>query len=188
MKPLSNVTRLRTVPEKLKVEQAENLKQALLPFMESFPASAMMAILRTISYQTTTDRKEAFIMLSPKQNRAVVNHLLKNSKRPMVAVELWAICFEHLYPDTGQILATQDELAKMVGDTPSHVSSIMGELEKFGAIFKKRVRITGVRGPGMVTYYMNPHVAEYGSRRSAEEIAQIPLPGFEPTVIQGGKT
>lgn len=127
-------------------------------------------------------------MLSPAQNLAVVSYLLEQSKRPLVAVKLWALCFEHLYPNTGQIMLTRDEFADTLRVKADDVSEIMGELVKFGAIFTKRVRVAGMRGPGMVQYSMNPHVAEYGNRRSAEELAQIPLPGFEPKVIEGGKS
>ena len=186
MKPLSNITKLHTRPDRLKTERAAELKQMLLEF--EMPDQARDALLYTIDRQTKSDRKDAFVMLSPAQNIAVVNHLLENSKRPLVAVKLWALCFDHLYPNTGQIMLTREELAEKIGDTPKHVSEIMGELVTFGAIFAKRVKVGGMRGPGMVQYSMNPHVAEYGNRRSAEELAQIPLPGFEPKVIEGGKS
>lgn len=185
MKPLSNVTRLRTAPEKLKAEKAAQLKQMLLDI--EMPDQARDALLYTIDRQTKSDRKDAFVMLSPAQNLAVVKYLREHSKRPLVALELWALCFEHLYPNTGQVMLTRDELADALKVKSDDVSEIMGELVKFGAIFAKRVKVGGMRGPGMAQYFMNPHVAEYGSRRSAEELAQIPLPGFEPKVIEGGK-
>jgi len=63
----------------------------------------------------------------------------------------------------------------------------MNELVKFGAIFSERERVEGLRGPGLVRYYMNRHVAEVGSRATQDELALIPKPGAKLEVVQGGK-
>ena len=47
----------------------------------------------------------------PGQNRAVLSWLREHSSRPRKAVELWALLFEHLRRDTGEITLTRDELA-----------------------------------------------------------------------------
>jgi len=185
MKPLTNVTRLKTRPDLLKEDQAESLFQALLPFEGLVPAGALDQIKYAVRRQTKSDRKGAFIMLNASQNLAVVNYLREQSTRPLLALGLWALCFDHVYEHTGQIMLSREELAEKLGCKATEVSEIMGELVKFGAIFANRVKVAGMRGPGMVQYRMNPHVAEYGSRLSQAEINQIPLPGFE--LIQGGK-
>jgi hypothetical protein len=115
----------------------------------------------------------------------VVKYLAEHSKRPIQALRLWSILFEHLYPATGQIMLTREQLAEQIGTAPEEVSKIMAELVKFQAIFTHRRRVAGLRGPGLVEYFMNKHVAEYMHRASEDELRQIPLPGFE--VIQGGK-
>ena len=51
---------------------------------------------------------------------------------------------------TGEIMLTRDELAEKVGETTDNVSGIMRELEKFGAISRRRAKVAGLRGPGMV--------------------------------------
>ena len=45
----------------------------------------------------------------------------------------------------------------------------------------------GMRGTGLVRYYMNRHVAEVGSRATEGELALIPKPGAKLEVVQGGK-
>ncbi|RYY06567.1 MAG: hypothetical protein EON55_23050, partial [Alphaproteobacteria bacterium] len=64
------------------------------------------------------------------------------------------------------------------------VSEIMSELEGFGAIIRKRERVAGMRGPGMVRYFMNPRVATHlaGSERDQ---AQREAPLLQ--LMQGGK-
>ena len=53
----------------------------------------------------------------------------------MVAVELWALCFEHLRNDTGEVLLSREQMAEEVGVAPKRVSEVMSELVKIGAIF-----------------------------------------------------
>src|SRR5690349_12654757 len=68
-------------------------------------------------------------------------------------------------------LAVRDELAADLGVTANHVSRIMSELERIGAITRLRVRVPGLRGPGPVRYLMNPRVGTHLSgeaRRQAQ--------------------
>jgi len=126
-------------------------------------------------------------MIRPAQNRAVTLWLMENSKRPMKAVSVWTLLFDHLMPHTGQVMLTREEIAEQVGIAVQEVSKIMNELVTFGAIFSEREKIAGMRGPGLVRYYMNKHVAEVGSRATQEELAIIPKPGAKLEVVQGGK-
>ena len=122
-------------------------------------------------------------MIRPAQNRAVTLWLMKNSKRPMKAVDVWTLLFDHLFPHTGQIMLTREEIAEKVGIRVNEVTAIMNELVKFGAIFSEREKVAGMRGPGLVRYYMNRHVAEVGSRATQEELSKIPKPGFALRVV-----
>ena len=187
---MGNVTNLKTRPQRLKEDQARTLKALLLPFLDdpNYEQEPIHRLLQEIERKTRPDAPaETFIMLKPAQNAAVVDWLEANSVRPMKAMRLWALMFEHLYPHTGQIMLTRDQIAEKVGIPPQHVSEIMGELVKFKAIFTERSRLEGVRGPGKVVYFMNKHVAEYGSRATEEELNRIPKPGFAPRVIEGGQ-
>ena len=98
-------------------------------------------------------------MLSPSQNRAVLSWLLEHSSRPRKAVELWALLFEHLRRDTGEIALTRDELAAEIGVAAEHLSRLMHELAGIGAIIVHREKVAGMRGRGRAVYLMNPNVA-----------------------------
>lgn len=124
-------------------------------------------------------------MIRPAQNRTVTLWLMENSKRPMKAVSVWTLLFDHLMPHTGQVMLTREEIAEQVGIPVNHISQIMNELVAFGAIFSEREKVSGMRGPGLVRYYMNKHVAEVGSRATQNELDLIPKPGAKLQVIHG---
>ena len=156
----ASVHRLRSRPDQLHVEQADTLRQLILTF-PGLPERAAGAIVAAVDGQTAAENGWTFVMLSPSQNRAVVRWLLRHSSRPQRAVDLWSLLFEHLRRDTGEITLTRDELAAAIDERPDNVSLIMGELEGIGAISRRRERVAGMRGPGMVRYFMNPNVATH---------------------------
>lgn len=188
---MRNVTRLKTRKDRLQEDQADLLKQALLPFADNGGAmgDAVGRLYVQIKNLTTPDTgtTEPFVMIRPAQNRAVTLWLMENSKRPMKAVSVWTLLFDHLMPHTGQVMLTREEIAEQVGIAVQEVSKIMNELVTFGAIFSEREKVAGMRGPGLVRYYMNKHVAEVGSRATQDELALIPKPGTKLEVVQGGK-
>jgi len=188
---MRNVTRLKTLKDRLREDQAEQVRQALLPFFDNpdFDHDALGRVMVTVQRITTPapGTTEPFVMIRPAQNRAVTLWLMKNSKRPMKAVDVWTLLFDHLFPHTGQIMLTREEIAEKVGIRVNEVTAIMNELVKFGAIFSEREKVAGMRGPGLVRYYMNRHVAEVGSRATQEELALIPKPGTKLEIVQGGK-
>ena len=189
---MRNVTRLKTRTDRLREDQAEQVRQALLPFFDdpTFDKDALGRVIVTVNRITTPapGTTEPFVMIRPAQNRAVTLWLIKNSKRPMKAVDVWTLLFDHLFPHTGQIMLTREEIAEKVGIEADNVSRIMNELVKFGAIFAEREKVAGMRGPGLVRYYMNRHVAEVGSRATQAELDLIPKPGAKLEVIKGGIT
>jgi hypothetical protein len=159
--PSATIFRLRTRPDRLRADQAETLRQALLPFAAGELAVHVRTLIGHISRQTAARNKWTFVMLSPAQNGAVVNYLAGNSTRPIIAMRLWALCFEHLDMDTGEIMLTRDQIAEYLSQQPDTISEIMSELVKFGAISRRREKIAGMRGQGAVHYYMNPRVATH---------------------------
>lgn len=145
--------RFRSKRDHLKERQRNQLRQLVLDFAEDGGVSeaAIGPIVSAIDNQTASSKGWAFVMIGPNENRAVVNWLATNSKRPMTAVRVWAECFTGLRMDTGEIVISRTELAKRVGVAVSSVSTIMSELESIGAISRVRV------GRG-VRYFMNPNV------------------------------
>jgi len=118
-----------------------------------------------------------FIMISPEQNRSVVQWLKNNSKRPLIALELWSVLFENVHHETSQIMLTRQELAKELNVHTQSITNIMSELESIKAIIKQK------EGRG-VTYYMNPNVATHLNQEERDK-ARPKAPSLE--VINGGK-
>jgi hypothetical protein len=162
------VHRLRSKPERLRREQAQALRQMILDF-PGLPEQAAGAIVAAVDRETVAQNGWTFVMLSPEQNEAVVAWLLGNSRRPQKAVHLWAVLFRHLRRDTGEIMLTREELAERIGATADHVSTLMNELEGIGAIARHRQPAPGMRGPGMVRYFMNPNVATHLAGRARDK-------------------
>lgn len=102
-------------------------------------------------------------------------------------MNLWAELFTAVDIETGAITLTRDQLAELVGITADTESEIMGELEGIGAISRQRQRVAGMRGPGMVRYFMNPHVATHLAGRARDTAQAEAPPGPLLRVMEGGK-
>ncbi|MBH9970699.1 MULTISPECIES: replication/maintenance protein RepL [unclassified Commensalibacter] len=116
-------------------------------------------------------------MISPEQNRIVVNWLEENSKRPLKALRLWALLFENVHRETGQIMLTRQEIAKEIQLYVNSVTNIMTELESIEAIIKHK------EGRGVI-YYMNPNIANHYPQEIREK-TQREAPRL--TLFEGGK-
>jgi len=180
---MAQILELATRPDRLRQDQAATLKQALLPFAAELP-DHVRALLTHIDRQTANRNRWTFVMLSPTQNAAVVNFLAGNSTRPLIGLKLWALCFEHLDIDTGEILLGREQIADKMGCSAAHISEIMGELVEFGAISRRRVKVSGLRGQGVVRYFMNPRVATHLAGLARDQ-AQVEAPLLK--LIEGGK-
>jgi CRP-like cAMP-binding protein len=146
-----------------------------LPFMAEMPV-AVSTMLATLDRKTASRNKWTFVMLSPSQNAEVVRYLADHSSRPVAAMQLWALCFEYLRNDTGEVMLRRDEIADKLGLESRTISEMMTELTDFGAIIRKREKVGGMRGPGLVRYFMNPRVATHlgGAERDKAQ-AEAPL-------------
>jgi hypothetical protein len=154
----ATLRRLRTKADRLRTEQAAELRQLVLDY-PALPETARRQIVVAIDGQTAAENGWTFVMLGPEQNAAVARWLRQNSRYPTLALALWAELFTALHRDTGEIVLTRDELAERVDAWPDDVSSIMHELVSIGAIITRRERVAGMRGPGRAVYFMNPNVA-----------------------------
>ena len=124
--------------------------------------------------------RERFIMVTTSQNLAVVRWISENSARPHKANLLWALIFDHVHPNTGEIMLTRAEIAERLDDLPRHVSSLMGELASINAIERRK------QGRE-VKYFLNPHIATHLPGASAREAARDAA-GPLLTLMEGGKT
>ena len=154
----ATILRHRTARDRLRGEEAEDLRR-LVAERPGLPERARSEIIAAIDRETASDARWTFVMLSPSQNRAVLDWLLEHSSRPRHAVRLWALLFEHLRRDTGEIALTRDELAETIGVAPDHISRLMHELASIGAVTVHREKVAGMQGRGRAVYFMNPNVA-----------------------------
>jgi len=182
---MGSIVQLKTKPDRLRQDQADLLRQAILPFEDQLP-DAVRSLIGHIDRQTASRNKWTFVMLSPEQNAIVVDYLAQHSKRPLVAMRLWALCFKHLRTDTGEILLTREEIADKLSQRAPEISEMMSELVDFGAIIRKRQKVGGMKGPGMVHYFMNPRVATHLSGKERDE-AQGQSPPLL-ILMDGGKS
>ena len=106
-----------------------------------------------------------FVMISPQQNADVVDWLEANSKRPQKAIRLWSRLLTHLRMDTGEIMATRQELAERVGMEPRTLSETMTELASINAIRR-------VKEGRKVRYFLNPNIATHLPTTSARAAAR----------------
>ena len=177
--------RMRSKHERLRDGEAATLRDALLPFERDIPKAR--ELIAHIDREIAARNGWTFIMISADQNRAVVRWLRTNSRRPMCAATLWAELFSAVDRDTGEIMLTRDQLAELTGIASQHVTNIMSELEGIGAIIKRRERVVGMRGPGMVRYFMNPVVGTHLAGRERDTAQAEAPPGPLLRVMEGGK-
>jgi hypothetical protein len=182
---MGSIVQLKTKPDRLRQDQADLLRQAILPFEDQLP-DAVRSLIGHIDRQTASRNKWTFVMLSPEQNAIVVDYLAQHSKRPLVAMRLWALCFKHLRTDTGEILLTREEIAEKLNQRAPEISEMMSELVDFGAIIRRRQKVGGMKGPGMVHYFMNPRVATHLSGKERDEAQEQAPPLL--ILMDGGKS
>jgi hypothetical protein len=169
----------------IRPDQAATLCQLLLPFTDEM-GDTIHELIYHIDRRTQVTTKWTFVMLSPSQNATIVNFLIEHSKRPMQAVRLWALCFEHLNNETGEIMLRREEIAEQLAIPGTAVSEIMSELKSRNAIITRRSQVRGMRGQGIVRYFMNPTVATHLPGK-ARQLAQDAAPAVtrpEPKILQ----
>src|SRR3954447_12343684 len=172
----AQIVRLKTRRQRLRGEQAVQLRQLVLEF-EGLDADAAGRIVAAIDRETAAEKGWTFVQLNAAQNAFVVGQLLAHSRRPRLAAKLWAELFLHLRLDTNEIVLSREGLAKAVGAHPDHVSAVMSELERIGAIGRQR------DGRG-VRYFLNPRIGT-GMSGAVREKAQAEAPKLR--ALEGGK-
>ena len=123
-------------------------------------------------------------MIEPRQCLAVWKAIW-DMPRLVETRKVFDLVLTHIEPNSGAVTLTREEIAHEVGVAPSDNSRIMTELESHKVIFRRRLKVAGMRGRGPVRYYLNPHAAWNGKLEiRMEEAKQLPLPF---AVIEGGK-
>lgn len=175
---MGKIVELQTRPDRLRRDQESALREALLPFEDDdMPGGIVRELLTVIDRRSASRNKWTFVMLSPDQNVAVIEFIAKVSDRPILALRVWGLCFKHLRNDTGEIMLSRNEMAELVDTHPDHITRVMRELAGFGAVTMRYQKVKGLRGPGVVRYFMNPRVATHlgGAERDKAQDEAPPL-------------
>jgi CRP-like cAMP-binding protein len=185
---MAEVVRLTTRPERMKRETAASIRQLLLQFPEEeLPAQPRAAILNALTRATELEHAAGsiwpmgFTMVGRQYMTAVWDAIraLPADERPQQVRHAFDLVVLNLRPDNGEVMLTRDELAAQIGCASKHVSTIMGTLERIGAIRRERRKVAGMQGPGMAVYFVNPHVAWNGSlairKQEADKVKQPSL-------------
>ncbi len=177
-------TRFIPKAQRIAKAKAEEARQAVLDL--GLPDSAVEDIMVTISRHESGGLLPAwkFNMIEPAQCLAVWKAIW-DMPRPVETRKVFDLVLTHLEPNTGAVTLTRAEMAAEVGTDADNISRIMSELEAHKVIYRRRLKVAGMRGRGPVRYYLNPHVAWNGKLEvRVEEAKQAPLPFG---VIEGGK-
>lgn len=187
--------RFRSKRDLIARDVAASLADQLRLFPEAqLPAVARAQLLNALQRLTHPDNDQpiwggGFMMLSRVQCAAVWDALRKlpASSRPHQVRHAFDLVLLNLRQDTGEVMLSRDQIAEQIGAHADNVSKIMGTLEQMGIIRRERRMIEGVRGRGMVVYFINPHVAWNGSLQIRKEEADAATPPLL-TLMEGGRT
>lgn len=150
-----------------KREQAERLRQ----FMHALCLSPeARAELDNVLYKIAEvpGRRWVFVMISPEQCRHVTEAILAGPDAGRT-LAVWITAITYIRMDTGEVLASREQLAKDAKTSAEHVSRAMSTLTRIGAIIKQR------RGH-RVAYFVNPNVGWAGGEGARLEAARTAPP------------
>lgn len=168
------IRRLRTGPRQAAVAQ---LRLALEELTAELPDELVVRVETLIGRHERLQSGWSFVMVEPNLYSQIVDRLASgHSKRPLLAVRLWARLFSKLPPDSNDVQATRAELAHELGCAPRDISEVMGELEELGAVYRRK------EGRG-VRYFVHP---KFGTHLTgaARERAQAAAPELRLVLSQ----
>jgi len=149
--------------KRLGKEQADTLRQ--LAFEFDLGEDARAEIDNTL-YRLTEEPSERwpFVKISPEQFR-YVTRAIRDCRNVATTLSVWIAAITYVRMDTGEILATREQLAADADTLPCHISRAMTELVKIGAIIRHR------RGRKVV-YSINPNVGWNGGEGTRQAAAR----------------
>ena len=144
-------------------DQAEQVRQFMLDL--DIPADARAHVDHALYKITETPgRRWLFVMINPEQFR-FVSKAIRCVRKAELTYAVWNTAITYVRMDTGEIVATREQMASDAGTNTDEVSRAMGELVKIGAIVRHR------RGRHVV-YSVNPYVGWAGGEGARQEAAK----------------
>lgn len=190
---MNNIKKLVTKKELLNKDQARNLEEQLLLFPDDqLPKEAKRVILNTLYQIKERDKPNGWIftMISREQIGIISKKIrkLEPKMRPVQTRDVFMQILINMRQDTGEIMQTRQEIAEEINVHPNDVSFVMRNLENMGVVRKEYHKIEGVRGRGMVVYFVNPGVAWNGSLETREQETERTKEHFQHKLklIEGG--
>ncbi|MES1026641.1 hypothetical protein ABN584_27485 [Gloeocapsa sp. BRSZ] len=189
---MQKVIKLKTKQELLTTEQAEHLEAQLKLFPQNLLPEHPRRVLLNTLYHLKNDGKAAdgwvFTMIGRKQVMALTRAIAKlpPSLRPHQTLETFIYVLANMRQDTGEVTLTRDQLGEALEIRSENISHIMRTLEKLGIIRREYHKISGMRGRGMVVYFVNPDVAWNGSLATRKIETERTQQQFNLHLIQGG--
>ena len=144
-------------------EQAERLRQCAHELDISVEARAE---LDNALYRVTEapGRRWVFIMINPEQFRFVTRAVTTGPDSGKT-LAVWNSALSHIRMDTGEIMASREQLADDAATNVQEVSRALGRLATIGAITRQR------RGR-KTAYFVNPNVGWNGGEGARQEAAK----------------
>lgn len=141
--------------------------------------SIVAEVKAQVRRQSASANRWSFLMIDTVRYARVAEWLAANSRRPLVALRLWAHVFCHLTED-GQLVLSRTELAAELGVRPDEVSEVVSELVRVKAMSRERKGST-------VRYAMSPWLGTHLSH-AARDDAQRAFPDLQlvPKILNGG--
>lgn len=181
-------TVVRLVPKRERVEReaAEQVATAIMSLPSHVaPPFVLHTLLNALSRVTAPDTERGlwpggFVMLSQRQIGAIWDAIreLPGASYPGRVRHAFDLVLLNLRPDTGEVMLTREQLAERMGCDSHAVTKAMGVLKRLGVIMTERRKVEGMRGPGVVAYFINPHAAWNGDlslRREVADRTEAPL-------------
>ena len=160
---MGNVIALPQKQKRLGRERAVALRQLALDFGLD---EMVRAEIDNAIYKLTEEPGERwpFVRISPEQFRYVVKaiHACRNVA---TTLSVWNTAITYMRWDTGEILATREQIAIDACTYPCHVSRSMSDLIRIGAVLRQR------RGRRVV-YSISPHVGWSGGEGTRQTAAK----------------
>jgi CRP-like cAMP-binding protein len=187
----ANVYRLLPNRERIKRQEAAEVSAMIagtsLPL--HLKERVRHELYRAVEPDSTRSPFGVYVMLSVQQIGAIWDALraLPAKDRPQEVRHAFDICVLNLRQDTGEVMLTRDEIAERMKIASRDVTKAMGVMERLGIIIKgDRRRVEGLRGRGIVPYFVNPHAAWNGSLELQKSEARRQTPPLL-ALMEGGK-
>ena len=181
------IERFRSRAERMRDARIEDALQLVLEFeadgLDSEAAGKVLAFgARKQGAPVDGQQTWKFVMLGIEEALALDAWLYSGgSKRPHLASRMLLHMEANLRRDTGEVLLSRQQLADRLGERVEHVSRVVGDLERGGAL--RRVR-DGRRMRYFLTSRLATHLPD--NEREAAQAAEGPIGAVQLTLIDGG--